>query len=79
MNFELWRDVLQQELGPPPPKGAKTHCCATFVIRREAILTHSRAFYSRILEYILTSPYSDRSTGRTLEYTWHIIFGEKPE
>jgi hypothetical protein len=77
VNVELWRDVLQQELGPPPPNGITTHCCATFVVRREAILTHSRAFYSRILEYMLASPRSDKATGQTLEYVWHIIFGEK--
>lgn len=33
-NFELWRDVLQQELGQPPPAGIDTHCCATFIVRR---------------------------------------------
>ena len=79
VNFKLWRDVLQEELGPPPPNGIRTHCCATFVVRREAIRTHSRIFYSRILDYMLASPRSDLATGQTLEYTWHIIFGEKPE
>ena len=77
-NFELWRDVLQEELGPSPPNGIDTHCCATFIVRREAILAHSRTFYSRILEYMLASPRSDLATGQTLEFTWHIIFGEKP-
>ena len=79
VNFELWRDVLQQELGPPPPNGIRTHCCATFIVRREAILRHSRDFYVRIFDYILSTNRSDQVTGHTLEYTWHIIFGEKPE
>ena len=78
-NFELWRDVLQQELGPPPPDGIDTHCCATFIVRREAILAHSRAFYSRILEYVLATSRSDLASGQSVEFTWHIIFGEKPK
>lgn len=76
VNYELWRDVLQTELGPMPIYGISTHCCATFVVKREAILTHPKAFYSNIYDYILNSPYSDQLTGRTLEYTWHMIFGQ---
>lgn len=76
INYELWRDVLQSELGPPPKHGIRTHCCATFVVKREAILAHSKVFYSKIIDYILASSYSDYFTGRTLEYTWHMIFGQ---
>jgi hypothetical protein len=76
INYELWRDVLQKELGPPPINGTKTHCCASFVVKKEAILAHPKMFYSNISDYIVASRYSDHLTGRTLEYTWHMIFGE---
>jgi hypothetical protein len=76
VNYELWRDVLQKELGPPPQNGIKAPCCATFVVKREAILAHSKIFYSNIIDYIVASPHSDQFTGRTLEYTWHMIFGQ---
>jgi hypothetical protein len=76
VNYELWRDVLQKELGSPPVNGIRTHCCASFVVKREAILTHPKVFYSKIIDYILASRHSDQLTGRTLEYTWHMIFGQ---
>ena len=76
VNYELWQAVLKQELGPPPANGIQAPCCASFVVKREAILTHPKTFYSNISDYILASRYSDQQTGRTLEYTWHIIFGE---
>ena len=75
VNFEIWRDVLQTELGPPPAQGIRTTCCASFAVKREAILAHPKLFYSKILDYILASRHSDQLTGRTLEYTWHMIFG----
>jgi hypothetical protein len=68
VNYELWRDVLQKELGSPPVNGIRTHCCASFVVKREAILTHPKVFYSKIIDYILASRHSDQLTGRTLEY-----------
>ncbi|CAF3574846.1 unnamed protein product [Rotaria sp. Silwood1] len=77
INYELWQAVLQKELGPPPENGVQTHCCATFVVKRQAILAHPKIFYSNIIDYILASPESDQLTGRTLEYTWHMIFGEQ--
>ncbi|CAF4861973.1 unnamed protein product, partial [Rotaria sp. Silwood1] len=40
------------------------------------ILAHPTIFYSNILDYIMYTNYSDYYTGRSLEYTWHIIFGE---
>jgi hypothetical protein len=76
VNYELWRDVLQKELGPPPENGIRAHCCASFVVKKEAILAHPKSFYSKIIDYIVASSYSDQLTGRTLEYTWHMIFGQ---
>ncbi|CAF3521003.1 unnamed protein product, partial [Rotaria sp. Silwood2] len=76
VNYELWQAVLQKELGPPPENGVRTHCCATFVVKRQAILAHPKKFYSNIIDYILANQQSDQLTGRTLEYTWHMIFGQ---
>ncbi|CAF1447938.1 unnamed protein product [Rotaria sordida] len=61
-------DGLKKELGPAPANGIRTHCCATFAVKREAILTHPTIVYSNILDYLLTTSYSDYYTSRTLEY-----------
>ncbi|CAF4568101.1 unnamed protein product [Rotaria sp. Silwood1] len=53
INYELWKDVLQKELGPSPENRIVTHCCATFAVKREAILAHPAIFYSNILDYII--------------------------
>ena len=56
--------------------GIKAPCCATFVVKQEAILDHPTVFYSNIIDYLLASSDSDQLTTRTLEYTWHLIFGQ---
>ncbi|CAF1403393.1 unnamed protein product [Adineta steineri] len=63
VNYKLWRDVLQKELGPPPLTGVQTHCCASFAVTKEAILKHPKVFYSNIMNYIYASEYSDQLTG----------------
>jgi hypothetical protein len=76
VNDEIWRAVLEKELGSPPKSGIRSHCCASFVVKREAILAHPRDFYASVRSHILASRHSDYFTGRTLEYTWHMIFGQ---
>ena len=65
VNYELWRDVFEKELGPPPENGIEVPCCASFVVKREAILAHPKTFYSKTSDYILATPYSDQFTSRT--------------
>ncbi|CAF3991514.1 unnamed protein product [Rotaria sordida] len=76
VNYNLWKAVLQKELRPAPANGIRTHCYVTFAVKREAILTHPTIVYSNILDYLLTTSYSDYYTSRTLEYAWHIMLGE---
>ncbi|CAF0864098.1 unnamed protein product [Rotaria sordida] len=68
VNYNLWKAVLQKELRPAPANGIRTHCYVTFAIKREAFLTHPTIVYSNILDYLLTTSYSDYYTSRTLEY-----------
>lgn len=44
VNFEIWQAVFQKELGPPPNDGIQAPCCASLVVRREAILAHPKIF-----------------------------------
>jgi hypothetical protein len=75
-NYEFWQTCLKDKFGPPPKNGIKTHCCATFVVKREAILAHPKQFYKCINDYITASRFSTGITSRAIEYTWHVIFGE---
>ncbi|CAF0802323.1 unnamed protein product [Didymodactylos carnosus] len=74
VNYQLWNDVLKQELGEQPRVQVNTHCCASFAVKKEKILSHPKSFYQNIHDYILNSKESDGKTGRTLEYSWHILF-----
>mmetsp|Transcript_102695 Transcript_102695/g.162356 ORF Transcript_102695/g.162356 Transcript_102695/m.162356 type:complete len:316 (-) Transcript_102695:30-977(-) len=48
---ELWRNVLQSELGPPP-KQWQTACCAQFQVTRSAIQRHPWKFYVGLSDWV---------------------------
>lgn len=75
----FWRVLFQDELGPLPEL-IYTQCCAEFVVSRDRILAHPKAFYKRILAKINSYNLKQFSYELALafEYSWHIIFGEPP-
>ena len=73
-NHFLWEQVLS-ELGPPP-EIIVCPCCAAFAIKREAILRRSKSFYENIYNFLQATNITNFISSRTMEYTWHIIFGQ---
>eukprot|EP01113_Clastostelium_recurvatum_P005347 TRINITY_DN12394_c0_g1_i1.p1 TRINITY_DN12394_c0_g1~~TRINITY_DN12394_c0_g1_i1.p1 ORF type:complete len:336 (+),score=31.56 TRINITY_DN12394_c0_g1_i1:151-1008(+) len=71
---QVWDDLFRDELGDLP-EDLLGPCCAQFAITREAILKHPKAFYQKILNWLLTTPMETYWSGRVLEHTWHYIFG----
>ncbi|KAK9808138.1 hypothetical protein WJX73_000955 [Symbiochloris irregularis] len=73
--FTVWNQTFAGELGPLPAL-IKAPCCAEFMVSRDRIQSHSRDFYIHLRDWILTTEVDAYRTGRVLEYTWHMIFGE---
>ena len=52
-------------------------CCAQFALTRNKILERPVEDYMRYRKWLLETPLVDHVSGRVLEYTWHIIFGQQ--
>ncbi|KAM5362677.1 hypothetical protein ACJZ2D_012422 [Fusarium nematophilum] len=59
------------------PEEVGVTCCSQFAVRRETIRLRPRAEYVRFREWLIVSPLGDDLSGRVLEYSWHVIFGQK--
>ena len=73
----MWNQTFLQEMGPPP-KELFAPCCAEFLVARERILRHPRAFYEHLRDWINDTELDRYRTGRVFEYMWHYMFGEPP-
>ena len=52
-----------------------TPCCAQFAISRAQILKKPKHEYVRYRRFLEETHYDDATSGRVMEYMWHIIFG----
>ena len=51
-------------------------CCPQFLVSRDRILAHPKAFYERCQEWLISQQtHSDLDAGKVFEFSWHIIFG----
>ncbi|WPH03267.1 Hypothetical protein R9X50_00614400 [Acrodontium crateriforme] len=68
-----------EELFPeiPMPQVVGVSCCAQFAVTAERIRKRPRADYERYRRWLLETPLADSLSGRILEYSWHIMFGEE--
>ena len=66
MIFHLIRVSLLQVAAP---------CCSEFLVTRAALLSLPKSFYEAVQEWLLTTPLDSASSGRVLEYMWHIMWG----
>ena len=52
-----------------------TQCCAQFAVSREQLLKLPKYEYDRYRTFLEETHYDDATSGRVMEYMWHIIFG----
>ncbi|KAJ5146039.1 uncharacterized protein N7515_000603 [Penicillium bovifimosum] len=50
-------------------------CCAQFAVSRDQVRRRPLEDYIKFRQWILDTELSDASSGRVMEYLWHIIFG----
>jgi hypothetical protein len=48
---QVWPQMYEEELGPPPPILAAP-CCAEFMVSRDRILAHPKSFYVHLRDWI---------------------------
>lgn len=63
----------QRYLRKPAEIGAA--CCAQFALSREQVQKRPLEDYIRFRQWIIDTELSDASSGRVMEFLWHIIFG----
>jgi hypothetical protein len=52
-----------------------TQCCAQFAVSRDQLLKLPKQEYVRYRTFLEETHYDDATSGRVMEYMWHIIFG----
>ena len=65
----------QKSLRMPELVGAA--CCAQFAVSRDQVLQRPRDDYIKFRQWVIDTDRSDASSGRTMEFLWHIIFGKE--
>ncbi|MCJ1436600.1 hypothetical protein MMC27_005980 [Xylographa pallens] len=63
-------EALPHEIGVP--------CCAQFAVSKQQIRARPKTDYERYRNWIRETQLHDRTSGRVMEYLWHIIFGKEP-
>ena len=52
-------------------------CCAQFAVSRNQVLQRPREDYVKFRQWVIDTELSDASSGRVMEFLWHIIFGKE--
>lgn len=60
------------------PERIAAPCCAQFAVSREAVRRHGLEWWVRLRKWLIETELDNRSSGRVLEYTWHLWFGMEP-
>ncbi|KAJ5833556.1 hypothetical protein N7474_001867 [Penicillium riverlandense] len=50
-------------------------CCAQFAVSSDQVRRRPREDYVKIRQWVLDTELNDASSGRVLEFLWHVIFG----
>lgn len=77
-----WKQYLEQYLGAIELLGdfRRGHTnCAQFVVAGTLIHAHKRSMYVGLYEWLLTTDLPSSQSGRYLEWTWHILWGQYDE
>ncbi|KAH1711141.1 hypothetical protein KXX35_006660 [Aspergillus fumigatus] len=73
----LNRHVTEQQKFLAKPKEIGAACCAQFAVSREQVLQRPREDYIRFRQWVIDTDKDDASSGRVMEFLWHVIFGQE--
>ena len=60
------------------PSVIATPCCSQFAVSRNQVNERPREDYMRFRRWLLETSLDDDTSGRVMEYLWHIYFGRDP-
>jgi len=72
---EHWHSIFGNDTAMPELIGAA--CCAQFAVSKEQVLARQKEEYEHYRNWVLDTPLPDETSGRVMEYLWHIIFGKQ--
>lgn len=70
-----WRHAFQPYLGAVPDV-VGTACCAQIAVSAKQVHTLPLRFYEHVRQWLIDSELNSATSGRVLEYAWHIMFGK---
>ena len=73
---ELTSPRLDNEKAKHMNVGVASACCAQFAVSRDQVLRRPLEDYVRIRDWLIKTDRDDASSGRSLEFVWHVIFGK---
>ena len=69
---DSWKSIFQNS---DVPEVVGSGCCAQFAVSKQRIRARSHGFYVHLRKWLLNTNLDDATSGRVMEYLWHIIFG----
>lgn len=70
-----WRDLFNNT---DVPHVLATPCCAQFAVSSKQVQKRPMAEYKKYYTWLMETPLDDETSGRVLEYLWHVLFGQDP-
>lgn len=70
-----WRSLMGED--EPVPDTIAVACCAQFAISKQQVLKRPLSDYKRYQRWILETELPDDTSGRIMEYFWHVMFGRE--
>ncbi|KAJ5716654.1 Lipase class 3 [Penicillium malachiteum] len=62
----------------PIPRVVGVSCCAQFGVTRDKVQQRPKSDYEHFRNWLATTTLGDDLSGRIMEYSWHMIFGQPP-
>ena len=62
----------------PLPQVIAAPCCSQFAVSRDQVWARPLSDYQRFHRWVVETELDDETSGRVMEYMWHIIFGRDP-
>ena len=75
----IWSEYFEPILGIEFPADLRYQGSAQFIVSREAIRRHPRSVYKKFYDWVTDPSNDDYIAGAVMEFTWHMIFGHKPD